>query len=106
MCGPCVVVCGDFEIFQSSPVCGPCVVVCGDFENFQSSPVCGLCTFVCRDFEIISKYSVCALYCGVWRLVFHEKIPIGIFSLYWRDWFFRVKIPVLERSKAVKKTKR
>ena len=80
MCGPCVVMCGDFENFESFPVCGLYAVVCGDLENFQNSPVCG---------PVLE------------RLIIFKKIPIGIFSLYWRDCFFRVKIPVLECSKAV-----
>ena len=35
----CCGVCGDFEIFQFSPVCGPSDVVCEDFE-FSEFP-CG-----------------------------------------------------------------
>ena len=77
MCGSCVVVCEDFEIFQRSPVWGRlCVAVCREFENFQSYPVhvlggvlcgdfmnfqfcfvCGLCVVVCGDFEFFQKIS-------------------------------------------------
>ena len=38
---------------------GPCAVVCGDFENFQSSLVCGLCGVVCGDFVKIFKVPMC-----------------------------------------------
>ena len=65
--------------FQSSPVCGLCVVVCGDFEIFQSS----LCVW--------------ALCCGVWGLWVFQSSPVcETLSLYWRDWVFTKKIPVLK----------
>ena len=88
LCVGSVLWCEDFETFQISPVCELCAVVCEDFENFQSSSVCGLCTVVCDDFENFQSSPVC-----VERLIIFAKIPIGIFSLYWRDWFFRVKNP-------------
>ena len=95
VCGPCVVVCGDFEIFQSSLcvgpvlwcvgtlkffkvpcVCGPCVVVCEDLEFFQSSSVCGLCAVVCGDFEFFQSSPVCglcAVVCGYFEFF---KVPM------------------------------
>ena len=37
--------------FQSSPVCGLCVVVCGDFEIFHKVPLCVVPVLVCEDVE-------------------------------------------------------
>ena len=46
------------------PVCGPCVVVCGDFEIFQNPPV-----LWCVGTLSFSKFPcVWALCCGVWGL--------------------------------------
>ena len=111
MCGPCVVVCGDFEIFQSSLcvgpvlwcvgtlkffkvpcVCGPCVVVCEDLEFFQSSSVCGLCAVVCGDFEFF-KVPLCVKLCPcTGEIEFSQKIPVlGIFPCAGEIGFFGSK---------------
>ena len=68
MCGPCVVVCGDFAFFKVPPCVGsvlwcvgtlrfskfPCV--CGDFEFFNVPLcVCGPCVVVCGDFAFFKQ---------------------------------------------------
>ena len=81
------VLCGVWRLWnlQSSTACGRFglwklfkgfynPLVCGDFENFQSSPVC------VPVLETLKKF---------------RKNP-----LYWRDWFFRVKFPVLPIGKS------
>ena len=93
MCGRCVVVCEDFEIFQNSPVCGLCAVVCEDFESFQSSPVCGPCAVVCGDFVQYTppqgfafwdpnlKVARFLIFPVLGTFEFSLKNPIGIFPL-------------------------
>ena len=70
VCGPCAVVCGDFEIFHKVPLCVVPVLWCVRTWSFQSSPscvgsvlwrvrtlsfqsshLCELCAVVCEDFE-------------------------------------------------------
>ena len=53
VCGPCAVVCGDFEIFHKIPLCVGPVLWCVRTWSFQSSPVCGLCAVACEDFEFL-----------------------------------------------------
>ena len=74
MCGPCVVLCKDVEIFIVPTICESCVVVCEDFD-FYKVPLC-------EKFEIL-----------YWRdSVFHtyrdfplvlERLFFQIFTLWW-----------------------
>ena len=51
---------------QRYPVCGPCAVVCGDFEIFKFPTVRGSCAVVSGEFVRFSKFPcVRALCCGV-----------------------------------------
>ena len=75
VCGPCVVVCEDFEFFQSSPVCGLYVVWCvalwcvETLKIFQNSPVCVGPVLWCVGTLSFSKLPcVWAPCCGVWGL--------------------------------------
>ena len=51
VCGPCAVVCGDFEIFHKVPLrVGP-VLWCVRTWSFHSSPVCMPCAVAREDLE-------------------------------------------------------
>ena len=54
VCGPCALVCEDFEIFHKALLCacGPCTVVCEDLE-FSEFPCVGSVLVLCEDFEIL-----------------------------------------------------
>ena len=56
-------------VFQTSPVCGPCVVVCGDFDFFKV-PLCVGHALWCVGTLSFSKFPVCAGHalCCVWTL--------------------------------------
>ena len=86
MCGPCVVMCEDFEIFKV-PLCGPCVVLCEDFEIFIVPTVCESCVVVCEDFDFY-KVPLCEKFEILYSRdsVFHTYRD---FPLCWRDCFFR-----------------
>ena len=56
VCGPCAVVCGDFEIFHKVPMCVDPVLLRVRTLSFQSFPVRGFCEVACKDFEF-SKLS-------------------------------------------------
>ena len=47
-------------------MCGHCVVMCEDFEIFKV-PLCGHCVVLCEDVEMFIVPTVCES-CGVWRL--------------------------------------
>ena len=67
-------VCRDFENFHKVPLCVGPVLWCGDFEIFQSSPVCGPCT---GDF---AKKKTKSLVCGkFYAAIFAAILPENLF---------------------------
>ena len=108
MCGLCGVVCGDFEIFQSSPVRGLCGVV--ETLNFFEIPMCVLwCVGTLKFFKVPLCVRLCPC---TGEIEFSQKNPCtGDFPLCWRDCFFQVKnpcagdfSPVVEHQGTKKKT--
>ena len=60
---------------EKIPVCGPCAVVCGDFEFFQNSPVCETLSLCWRDW-VFTKKSLCWGFSLCWRdCFFSDQIP-------------------------------
>ena len=93
----CCGVCTRWSFSNLALYCG--VLGLWNFSKFSYVCDCAYCNDKINSLPVLERLTFfCKLFMGIFVtvleiLIIFKKIPIGIFSLYWRDWFFWGKNP-------------